>query len=68
LNAVKVYWSFFLAAIDPSQTTFFGHDCKIVDPFDVNSFAKLYFFRKRPFHLPPHQRVIKLPFVGREVE
>jgi len=54
--------AFFPAVTNPSQTTFFGHNCKIVDPFDVNSFAKLYFFRKRPFHLPPHQRVIRLPF------
>jgi hypothetical protein len=59
-----IYWiraEIFLSIVNPSQTTFFGNNCKIVDPFNVNSFAKLYFFRKRPFHLPPHQRVIKFP-------
>jgi hypothetical protein len=57
--------SFFLSVIDPSQTTFFGHNCKIVDPFVVNSFAKLYFSRKRPFGLRLHQRVISLPIPER---
>ena len=31
--------NFLLAVIDSSQTTFFALNCKIVDSFDVNSFA-----------------------------
>jgi hypothetical protein len=49
-------------AADLSPATFFRCDCKIGDAFVVNSFAKLYFIRARPFLLPLHQRVISLPF------
>jgi hypothetical protein len=45
-----------------SQTTFFGNNCKIADTISVNSFAKLYFIMKRPFHLPLYQRMISLHF------
>jgi hypothetical protein len=31
------------------------------DTFAVNSFAKVYFFLKRPFHLPLRERLISLP-------
>jgi hypothetical protein len=48
----------FLAVVDLSQNTFFSYNCKIADPFVVKSFAKLYFARKRPFHLPRQKRVI----------
>jgi len=64
-----MYWlrgELFLAFTDPTQTTFFGNNCKIVDTFAVNSFAQLYFIRKRPFHLPLNQRVISLPFPKRK--
>jgi len=45
--------------------TFFGHNCKIDASFFVNSFAKLYFARERPFGLPPYQRMISVPFPNR---
>jgi hypothetical protein len=54
--------AFLLVEKDPSPMTFFRNECKIVAPFFVNSFAKLYFFPKYSFHLPLPARVITLHF------
>jgi len=47
----------------PSQTTFFGNNCKILVTIFVNSFAFFYFAKIRPFNLPLNQRMLSLTFL-----